>query len=448
MSERRWKVSIVGHGEVDPRTIVLHPQNPKAHPREQHEVVGASLEELGWLKGVMINRVTGHLLDGEERVTLAIAQGERTVPVDYVEVPAEHEATVLRVLDQSAALARMDVERWRALAAGSPAPVSGVLRAFFAEQIRAEEKGRGARRNAAGEWEGTWRDGVKEMEGALAAAADAVRGEWGVAPGQLWACGEHRVICGDSLDAGVVQRVCGERRVALVVTSPPYSVGKGYEAGETVGTQRGLIEGLGRRCAAVVQPGGFVVVNFGDPWARETAGPWTGSARACVYPMGREYWRAWHEELGWDLYACRVWVKPYARLRQPLWTYHTSLAHQGEWEQVWTWRLPGGEGEQVYTWDVSAHSVWSSVGEVDSDGAGPWAHWGAGFPQWVPRQVLRAHSAPGQVVWEPFLGAGTTLLACEELGRTCVGSDRDPCAIALTLQRFRDATGVRPVQVG
>jgi DNA modification methylase len=131
-----------------------------------------------------------------------------------------------------------------------------------------------------------------------------------------------------------------------------------------------------------------------------------------------------------------------------LWTYHTSLAHQQEWEHVWTWRLPGGRGEQVYDWDTSVHAVWDSRTQwVDPDGGGPWQHWVAGFPQFVPAQALKAHSAAGAVVWEPFLGGGTTLLACETLGRRCLGSDQDPGAIAVTLQRFSDATGERPRRV-
>jgi hypothetical protein len=450
MSERVWDMNIVGHGEEDPRGLVPHPLNPKRHTPEQDAVVEGSLDYLGWLMSVTKNLETGRLLNGHERVALAIAHGEPTVPVEYVRIPEEQEATALRILDPSGQLAQRHLERWAALAAQAPA-APPVLERFWAE-LAAQHAVSGPPAPPPApekEWQGSWSEDRETQEAELAAQTEGVRQAWGVEPGQGWQLGRHRVWCGDSLSAEVERALLGPQRVDVVVTSPPYAVDKAYEHGEGVAAHRQMIRALGERCQAVVRPGGFVVVNFGEVWAQVMARPWTGRERACLYPMSGEYWQAWYGGLHWDLYAQRVWVKPFAKLRQPLWTYHTSLAHQQEWEWVWTWRLPGGEGEQGYDWDTSVHAVWDSrLQWVDPDGAGPWKHWSAGFPEFVPTQALKAHSAVGAVVWEPFLGGGTTLLACEGLGRTCLGSDRDPGAVAVTLQRFDERTGVRPVRVG
>ena len=136
MSERGWKVSIVGHGLVDPRTLAPHPRNPKVHPREQDEVVAASLRELGWVKSLTINRVTGHVLDGHERLALALAQGVAAVPVEYVEVAAAEEGKALLVLDQSAALALPHMGRWAALRGAVQTEESALLEMWtqFARQ--------------------------------------------------------------------------------------------------------------------------------------------------------------------------------------------------------------------------------------------------------------------------------------------------------------------------
>jgi DNA modification methylase len=48
-------------------------------------------------------------------------------------------------------------------------------------------------------------------------------------------------------------------------------------------------------------------------------------------------------------------------------------------------------------------------------------------------------------VYEPFCGSGTTIIACEHLKRTCYAMDIDPCYIAVTLERFLDATGIFPL---
>jgi DNA methylase len=450
MSERVWDMNIVGHGEEDPRGLMPHPLNPKIHTPEQDAVVEGSLAYLGWLMSVTKNLETGRLLNGHERVALAIAHGEATVPVEYVRIPEEQEATALRILDPSGQLAQRHLERWAQLAVGAP-EAPPVLEQFWAQLLAQEAApagGAGAPPAPEKEWQGSWSADRETQEAELAAQTEGVRQTWGVEPGQVWQCGRHVVWCGDSLRAAVEGALLAGPRVDLVVTSPPYAVDKAYEQTGGVDAHRQMIRDLGARCQAVVKPGGFVVVNFGEVWAQVMARPWTGRERACLYPMSTEYWQAWYGGLGWDLYAQRVWMKPFAKLRQPLWTYHTSLAHQQEWEWVWTWRLPGGEGEQVYDWDTSVHAVWDSrVQWVDPDGAGPWKHWSAGFPEFVPTQALKAHSAAGAVVWEPFLGGGTTLLACEALGRTCRGSDRDPGAVAVTLQRFSERTDTQPVRV-
>jgi DNA methylase len=437
-----WDIRIVGHAVVDPRTLTPHPLNPKIHPVEQDQVVEASLRELGWLKALLVNRVTGHILDGHERQELAIRRGVTAVPVDYVELAEADEGTALRLLDPSAQLAKTQVERWAALHRAQT-PQEPVLQAFFAQLARTYKVA--APEAPAAPWQGTWAEGRAAHEATVAAKAEALRQAWDVEVGQLWELGAHRVLCGDALDAAGVRRLVEGGAVDLVVTSPPYGVGKDYEAAAGVQAHRALLRRLGEGCQAVVTPGGLVVVNFADLWAQHAAAAWTGSGRACCYPMTQEYWQCWHEALGWDLYAQRIWVKRFANLRQPLWTYHTSLAHQQEWEHVWTWRLPGETAEQVYDWDVSVHAVWDSRQEYEA--AGPWDFWSAGFPTCVPRWAVRAHSAPGAVVWEPFLGGGTTLLACEELGRRCLGMDQDPAALAVTLQRFYEGTGRRPQRV-
>jgi hypothetical protein len=440
--QRRWQVSIVGHGEEDPRTLLPHPQNPKVHPVEQDRVVRGSLDEVGWLRAVLKNRVTGHVLDGHARIKLAIEEGEATVPIDYCEVPAEKEGLVLRVLDQSAALAQVHVERWAALQRETVVE-SQALQAFFraqAQRYGLNPDGEGRRPGAAVQ--------RREHEGALAERTAALVAQWQVEAGQTWALGRHRLWCGDATEREGIAALCAGGRVALVVTSPPYKVEKGYERGASMAEHRRLLRGMVDVCSAVVVPGGFVVLNFADLWAQMYSAELTGSTRACCYPMTQEYWQVCHVEAGWDLYAQRVWYKPFGTLRQPLWTYHASLAHQQEFEHVWTWRTPGGLDEPgVFDWDVSSRAVWDTRSER-SAGTGPSATWSAGYPVCLPERALRAHSAPGAVVWEPFLGSGTTLLACEALGRTCRGSDRDPGAIAVTLQRWVEAGGETPQKMG
>jgi DNA modification methylase len=54
------------------------------------------------------------------------------------------------------------------------------------------------------------------------------------------------------------------------------------------------------------------------------------------------------------------------------------------------------------------------------------------------------HTLPGDVVYEPFSGSGTTLVACEQLGRVCCAIEINPSYVAIALQRWADLTGLMP----
>ena len=59
-------------------------------------------------------------------------------------------------------------------------------------------------------------------------------------------------------------------------------------------------------------------------------------------------------------------------------------------------------------------------------------------------QAISHASTPGGAVFDPFMGSGTTLMACEQTGRSCIGMEIDPNYVAVTLERFQEATGKEP----
>jgi ParB-like chromosome segregation protein Spo0J len=103
-----WKSRIIGHGEEDPSQLLAHPLNPRVHPKYQQDVMGAVLDEIGWIDEVIVNRQTGHVVNGHLRVALAISKGEPLVPVRYVDLSPEDEAKALAVFDPIGTLAVTD----------------------------------------------------------------------------------------------------------------------------------------------------------------------------------------------------------------------------------------------------------------------------------------------------------------------------------------------------
>jgi hypothetical protein len=108
----KWRSKIVGHEKVQAGQLMANPFNHRRHPEKQRKVVAASINELGFIKSVIVNKVTGHIVDGHERVMQALGVGEETlVDVEYVELSPEDEKKALLVLDASSELATIDASQ-------------------------------------------------------------------------------------------------------------------------------------------------------------------------------------------------------------------------------------------------------------------------------------------------------------------------------------------------
>jgi len=110
-----WRSRIIGHDSVDPRELTGNPKNHRTHPAHQREVVRDSIAELGFVKSVLVNKTTGYIIDGHERVWQALNAIEEdptvTIDVEYVELSEAEEAKALAILDASTGLAIIDSEK-------------------------------------------------------------------------------------------------------------------------------------------------------------------------------------------------------------------------------------------------------------------------------------------------------------------------------------------------
>ena len=112
--KKQWQNRIVDHGDEDPGKLLPNPQNWRIHSGQQQKALGAVLDEVGWVQDVILNRRTGHLVDGHLRVALAASRGER-VPVVYIDVSEAEERLILATIDPLSAMAGTDEELLAAL---------------------------------------------------------------------------------------------------------------------------------------------------------------------------------------------------------------------------------------------------------------------------------------------------------------------------------------------
>ena len=100
-----WQSRIVGWDEVPPDQLLANPANYRRHPARQRDALRGSLDELGVVAPVIVNRTTGFVLDGHARVEEYLSAGIATVPVAYVELSEEQEKLALLMLDPISAMA-------------------------------------------------------------------------------------------------------------------------------------------------------------------------------------------------------------------------------------------------------------------------------------------------------------------------------------------------------
>ena len=105
------KNRIIGSGEEPLDNILFNPRNWRIHPLNQQNALKGVLEEVGWVQEVIINKRTGHLVDGHLRCQLAAREGAKTIPVKYVDLSEDEEALVLATLDPIAAMAATDKQK-------------------------------------------------------------------------------------------------------------------------------------------------------------------------------------------------------------------------------------------------------------------------------------------------------------------------------------------------
>lgn len=106
-----FKNRIVGYELVDPKTIKRNPLNWRTHPDAQRSAMTDLVASLGYVDTLLVNKRTGHLIDGEMRLDIADENGERTVPVLWVDLSPEEERLALATLNPMSELATTDPEQ-------------------------------------------------------------------------------------------------------------------------------------------------------------------------------------------------------------------------------------------------------------------------------------------------------------------------------------------------
>lgn len=173
-----WRSRIVGEGEISPEELLANPFNFRVHSTEQGRALDGALDEIGWIQRVVVNRSTGHVVDGHLRVTRAMRRNEPTIPVLYVDLSENEERIALATLDPIGAMAGTDNDMLADLLAQVEANNEPLLE--FLQELTPQSPG----------GEGGDGGGKSKPEEPITV--------WG----EIIILGQHRLLCGDIDDEG------------------------------------------------------------------------------------------------------------------------------------------------------------------------------------------------------------------------------------------------------
>lgn len=386
-----WRNRIVEHGVKPAVDFVYNPDNPRRHPMPQREAMRGSLDTLGWIAPVIELKSSGYLLDGHERIYQALALGDDT-PVPYI---------VVDLTEAEAKLALASFDFLTTMATYDRDALDTLLKEVQTDDTRLQAM----LSEMAAQNDLYIDEPVADDPGAQVDRAEELQAIWQVKRGDVWRCGRHKIMCGDSAGAEDVARLMDGVKADMGLTDPPYGVERD-EGFEGFGGFGGFGTPIARR-------------QYADAWDSERPLQQTfnlflenvkqsiifgGNFFADILPRST-HWIVWDKlntmptfgdcELAWTSFK-RKSVKK------------ITFEYNG---------LIGKEKERF-------HPTQKPVG--------------------LFAILLKEYSTDGDIILDPFLGSGTTLVACEQTRRTGYGMEISPEYVSVCLQRMKDMMGQSP----
>lgn len=385
---------------LNPRELSANPLNFRRHPDLQRQALAGSLSEHGWLAAPIWNKRSGHLLDGHARVELAVEQSEALIPVRVIDVPLSQEKRILRAFDRIGGMAEEDSQALDRLIED----IGDVDLERLLGEITEPESGLLPEADP---------DAIPEVVETRAKAGD------------LWLLGEHRLLCGDCTVATDVERLFGEKHLRMVWTDPPYGVSyQDNESVESLKARNRRTDGKVVANDAMSESDTEVLVQSSLLLALEHSAKGASCYVACPPGTLLPHFIAAVAASGFVFKHSLVWVKDQFVFGRCDYHYRHEIILYG-------WK----EGAHFFADDRTRDSVF----EVDRPKRSE--EHPTMKPVELVRQMVENSSRPSEIVYDPFLGSGTTILACEALGRACYGCEISPEYADVVIARWEQATG-------
>ncbi|MGC4026246.1 MAG: site-specific DNA-methyltransferase [Mesorhizobium sp.] len=385
--------------------LVPYAKNARLHSDTQIDQIATSMAEWGFTMPVLVNE-KNEIIAGHGRILAAARLGYDTVPVMVARGWSERQIKAYRIADNKLALnAAWDVT----LLSAELSELSGLESLIgFSEDELVQLLAHG-------------NSGLTDPDEVPPLPDEPV-----TQPGDLWVCGNHRILCGDSTKAEDVGRLLRQAKPNLMVTDPPYGVqydpswrNKAARTSASMGNRaigagaRGKVENDDR-------------ADWRDAWE--------------LFPGDVAY--VWHAALHAATVAEGLLASGFVIRSQIIWDKTRLIIGRGDYqwrhESCWYAVRKGRSGH--WAGDRKQSTIWPILHQKSETGHGTQK------PVECMRRPILNNSNPGQSIYDPFLGSGTTIIAAEMTGRSGFGLEISPAYVDVCVRRWEAFTGETAVR--
>jgi DNA modification methylase len=395
--------------------LIPYVNNPRTHSDEQVAVIAGSIREFGWTNPVLIDGRNG-IIAGHGRVLAARKLGLAQVPCIELAHLTDAQRRAYVIADNQTA-----------------------LRAGWSDELLRLELGQLQAANFNLDLVGFDPDALASLFAPVGAQGRTDPDALPMPPknpvatrGGLWALGRHRLLCGDATSQADVERLLAGAKPHLMVTDPPYGV-------EYDPMWRHLHDlNLGRKIGGNFSGRATGKVNNDDrcdwreAWALfpgVVAYVWHGGLHGAVA-------QAALESAQFEVRAQIVWVKQHFVLgRGDFHWQHEPCFYAVRKGKAGRWT---GDRKQTTVWAINNNNPFGTGGTAEEK-----TGHSTQKPVECMKRAIENNSKPGESVYDPFVGSGTTIIAAEMTGRACHAIEIDPVYVDVAIERWQNFTGQR-----
>ena len=406
MTTEQVEIVHIPIGELRP-----DPENPRKIGDAELETLARSIKEFGFVDPVIARREDHIVIGGHQRLLAARKLGLETVPVVFVDVTADQAHLLNLALNKISGDWDEDLLARMLSDLSEKAELDLSLSGFSDDELKKSLKRLEAFER---------RERIETFD--LDAAIEAAGATTVARTGDVFVLGEHRLLCGDSTASGEMERLMGQASATMTFTDPPYNVDYGDHGGALQKGKKRKIENddLGAEFENFLRRGCENIVNATD-----------GAIYVCMSSSELHTLQKAFTEAGGHWSTFVIWAK------------NTFTIGRSDYQRQYEPILYGWREGAKHHWcgDRDQGDVWF----VDKPLSSPL------HPTMKPLELIERainnSSTIGDIVLDPFLGSGSTLIACERTGRTCYGIEIDPVHVDVAVARWESFTGQKAVKI-